>query len=354
MSVAYPSPSIITARELSGPVRRYVSELDGLRAIAVLLVIAFHANPDGPFQGGWIGCDIFFVLSAFLITSILFEERETTGRLRLGRFYWRRCLRLYPALLVFLAAYLAVGPMVLAGYPHWRDALIAAVYVSNFAIVIAHIPVLITHTWSLAAEEQFYLLWPPALLILMRVSRPALFLGLLWLGLTILRYATDDLVARYYGFATHGTGLVLGAFLFFVMRERKLTISPVHALVAFAGLALLSATADISSPELTTSVAEAAAAVIIGAIICNPGSMSFLSTRHLVGLGKVSYGLYLWHYPISRLLRDVGGFWSVFTLTFALSLALACLSYFTVERWARRLRRTDKSASKTPTEAMPV
>ncbi|HTK58055.1 MAG TPA: acyltransferase [Sphingomicrobium sp.] len=352
MSVAYPSPSVTTASEPPSSARRYVPELDGLRAIAVLLVILFHSNPDGPFEGGWIGCDIFFVLSAFLITSILVEEREKTGRIRYGQFYWRRCIRLFPALIVFLAAYVAVAPIFLPGYPHLRDALIAGFYLSNFAIVIAHIPVMITHTWSLAAEEQFYLIWPATLILIARVKRPVLILGAVWLGLTVLRFTTDDWVARYYGPATHGTGLVLGAILYFLVREGRLSIRPIHAAAAFGLLAALSMYAQIGAPELAITVTELIAALIIGAIVSNPGSMRFLATRYLVGLGKISYGLYLWHYPISRIVRGVGSYWAEFTLTFSLSLALACLSYFTVESWARRLRGSIKPTGLSTAQAV--
>ncbi len=322
--------------------RRYVPELDGLRAIAAVLVILFHSDREGPFQGGFIGVDIFFVLSAFLITSILVDEHDRTGTLRLGRFYWRRSLRLMPALLFFLAVYLALAPLFFPGYPHLRDALIAGLYVSNFAFVAAQIPPFISHTWSLAAEEQFYLLWPAMLLLLLRARRPLLVLGLAWAGLTLLRFATDNWIAYYYGLATHGTGLVLGAILFFLLREGKLELRPIQAWLAAGMLLILAFTAQMHVSALVITVAEFASAIIIGTIITHPGALKILATPLLVWLGKLSYGLYLWHFPVTYVLREVSGFWSTFTITFALSLGMAMLSYRTVESWARSLRGPDE------------
>ena len=333
-----PPPTAVT--------RRYVPELDGLRGIAVLLVMLFHADRDGPFQGGFIGVDVFFVLSAFLITSILVEEQERTGTMRLGRFYWRRALRLMPALLLFLAAYLAVAPFVFPGYPHLRDALIAGLYVSNFAFVAAQIPPFISHTWSLAAEEQFYLLWPLTLLFLLRFSRPVWILASVWAGLTLLRLGTENWIAYYYGLATHGTGLIMGAILYFLVRDGALSPRPVHALIAAAIIALLATTAQMHVSAIVITVAEFAAAILIGTAVTNPASLRILTAPALVNLGKLSYGLYLWHFPISYALREVGGFWETFAITFALSLGLALLSYVTVEAWARKLKDAPGAASR--------
>ena len=323
--------------------RRYVPELDGLRAIAAVLVILFHTPPDGPFHGGFIGVDIFFVLSAFLITSILVDEQDRTGTLRLGQFYWRRSVRLMPALLLLLAVYLLVAPILKPDYPHWRDALIAGLYVSNYAYIAAQVPAALGHTWSLAAEEQFYLLWPVVVLFLLRTKRPVLILGAGWAGLSLLRLNTDNPLVAYYGLATHGTGLVLGATLFFLLREGKLTLRPFHAFVAIGILAVLSFEAQMALSPLPIAVAEFATAIIIGTVMTNPGSLPLLASRPLVGLGKLSYGLYLWHYPISFLVQEFGGFWSNFAIIFALSLGLASLSYMTVENWARKFRGGLKS-----------
>ena len=333
------SPEVETAKEtVAVEGRRYIPELDGLRAIAALLVILFHSDREGPFQGGFIGVDIFFVLSAFLITSILVDEQDQTGTVRLGRFYWRRAIRLMPALLFFLAVYLALAPLFFPGYPHLRDAVIAGLYVSNFAFVAAQLPPFISHTWSLAAEEQFYLLWPLTLLLLLRMKRPLPLLAATWVGLTLLRLTTEDWIAYYYGLATHGTGLVLGAMLFFLIREGKLVLRPIHAWVAAGMLAVLACNAQMHASTVAITVAEFASAVIIGTIITCPGALRPLAASPLVGLGKLSYGLYLWHFPITYVLREVSGFMATFAITFALSLGMASLSYVTIETWARKLR----------------
>jgi peptidoglycan/LPS O-acetylase OafA/YrhL len=330
--------------------KRYIPGLDGLRAIAVMLVIAYHCEPQGLVQGGFIGVDLFFVLSAFLITSILVDEKERTGAIRLGRFYWRRMLRLMPALLLFLTTYAVIAPMIISEYPHLRDAAIAGLYISNFAFVAWQIPLFIKHTWSLAAEEQFYLLWPVILIMLLRTKRPMLLLGVVWVGLTAMRLAGDDWVVNYYGLAHHGTGLVLGAILFFLVRAGKFALRPVHALFAAALLAVTSLNAQLGAAALPISVAEFASAVIIGTVVTNPAGLQLLAARPLVVLGKLSYGLFLWNYPIALVMRSYGGFWETFAITFALSLGLAALSYVTIESWTRRLRSGHKSGAPAPAE----
>ena len=257
--------------------RRYVPGLDGLRGIAVLLVILFHCKPEGPFGGGFLGVDLFFVLSAFLITSILVEEQERTGAICLSQFYWRRTLRLMPGLLFFLSTYAVVAPMILPGYPHLRDALVAELYVSNFAYVAGQFPIFIKHTWSLAAREQFYLLWPLMLMVLLRWRRPALLLAVAWAALTAMRFMTDDWIVYYYGFAHHGTGLVLGAILFFLVREGKVALRPFHALFAAGIMAMLAVNAQLGGSALAITVAEFASAVTWHRD-CEPGFTT--SPRH--------------------------------------------------------------------------
>lgn len=187
------------------------------------------------------------------------------------------------------------------------------------------------------------------LLLLLRARRPLLFLGLAWAGLTLLRFATDDWITYYYGLATHGTGLALGAILFFLLREGKLELRPSHAWVAAGMLLVLAVSAQMHVSALVITVAEFASAIIIGTIITHPGALKLLAAPLLVWLGKLSYGLYLWHFPITYVLREVGGFWSTFTITFALSLGMAMLSYRTVESWARSLRGPGEAgAAKAP------
>ena len=152
------------------PASSYQPALDGLRALSVLAVFAYHAAPR-VFPGGLIGVDVFFVLSGFLITTLLLEERAATGTISFGLFYQRRALRLFPALVLcvlLVGAFLRVIGLPLQSYPGHAAA--ALTYTMDF--VVAADPQTgggrLSHTWSLAVEEQFYILWPPVLLLLLR------------------------------------------------------------------------------------------------------------------------------------------------------------------------------------------
>ncbi len=172
-------------------------EIEGIRAIAIFLVVAAHANVSG-MEGGFIGVDIFFVLSGFLITGLLFKEIETKGRIDLVLFYARRLRRLLPALVFMVVTICALSAVLLAPFEH-DDQAISAIYsvawVSNMYFALANFGYfdsgaesnLFLHTWSLGVEEQFYILWPALILILVRLcasdrshsSRPGVEKGLL-------------------------------------------------------------------------------------------------------------------------------------------------------------------------------
>src|SRR5262245_4312195 len=160
----------------------YRPDIDGLRAIAVAIVVAFHTGVPG-FAGGFVGVDVFFVISGFLITGLLVNELRATGTISLSRFYARRVRRLLPALAVVLTATLLLGSVVLlsvAGEQQdlAKSALAAALSASNiffwltsnyFSVAADLMPLL--HTWSLSVEEQYYLVWPTLLILLMLVAR---------------------------------------------------------------------------------------------------------------------------------------------------------------------------------------
>ena len=174
---ARPAPPFVLpdAGHLGGDTAGFRRDIEGLRALAVLLVLAYHADL-GPFSGGYIGVDVFFVLSGFLITSLLVRELGVTGGLSLRRFWARRARRLLPASCLVIVATLVAGSFVLAPLAQLdlaRDGLAAATFVVN--IVFAHqqgdyltadlAPSPLLHFWSLAVEEQFYLVWPILLLL---------------------------------------------------------------------------------------------------------------------------------------------------------------------------------------------
>ena len=308
----------------------YRAELDGLRAIAVVSVLLLHSDANGPFKGGYVGVDLFFVLSAFLITSILTTELRETGRIALARFYWRRFLRLMPALLLMLGAYVIVAPFVWTDYPHGRDALVAGLYLSDYAFAGWRVPLYIGHTWSLAVEEHFYLLWPFVLPFLLRSRRPLIWLTAAFAALTLWRtsYAAD-FIQSYVRFDTHATGLVLGAALYF----SGLRLGRAAGIVALAAFGVL-----VLFAGFPFAVFILPAEIVSAALIGSAASLPFLGSPLLVWLGKRSYAIYLWHFPIAYALRAHMPFGWTALLTLSLSVGLAVLSWHTVEAWGRRMK----------------
>jgi len=289
----------------------------------------FHANPN-VLVGGYIGVDLFFVLSAYLITSILAEEYRSTGTIDLPRFYLRRFLRLGPALLLMLAAYLLLAPFGWPGEPHGRDALISALYLSDFTVAAGIGPEYLSHSWSLAIEEQFYLLWPFLLVPLIRSGRAMLWLAPAWIAMVVWRASFDDWHVFYYRPDTHGTGLIAGALLCFSGWRA-------NRWIGLLGLAILVAT------SLTTEIKWSAWSIIAAEIaavmmIASAANMKWVETPMLVHIGKLSYGLYLWHYPIAYYLRTRYNFFVSTSLVLPLSYGAALISYHTVEAWSRQLK----------------
>jgi peptidoglycan/LPS O-acetylase OafA/YrhL len=312
--------------------------LDGLRAVAILVVMLFHANPD-VLVGGYAGVDLFFVLSGFLITSILAEEYRNTGTIDLQRFYVRRFLRLGPALLFMLAVYLLVAPHIWPGEPHGRDALFTAFYISDFTLAAGIGPERLAHSWSLAVEEQFYLLWPLLLTPLVRFKRAVPWLLIAWLAMIAWRSTYNDWMDYYYRPDTHGTGLVMGALLHFLGWKTN-RLAALVGLIIFLTITLFVETLGGPGAILATEIA----AVLL---ISSASDVKWLKSRFLVHIGKLSYGLYLWHYPIAVFVRTKVDFVTSAALVLILSYLMALLSYHTVEAWGRRLKdRAEKSGAR--------
>src|SRR4051794_2930819 len=205
----------------------HVDALDGLRGVAVLGVLAFHL---GHLRGGFLGVDLFFVLSGFLITSLLLAEWRRDGRIALGAFWARRARRLLPAVLVLIAAiaaYAATNPPSVAMHALRGDALATLAYVANWhAIVADHsywelfsVPSLLAHTWSLAIEEQLYVVWPLIVVVALRFGRRALLFTALGLGVAsaiamIVLHGDGDPTSRvYFGTDTRAAAVLFGAAL---------------------------------------------------------------------------------------------------------------------------------------------
>ena len=314
----------------------YVPALDGLRGLAILAVIAFHTF-DAPL-GGFYGVDLFFVLSGFLITTLLLEEHDRVGSISLRGFYRRRAYRLLPGLFTVLAAYAA---LMLASSRALSQVAAAGLYAANF--VIASGSHMLDGTpfvpfWSLAEEEQFYLLWPLLLVLLLqrrvRESRVAWALACLVIALAAYRVGLAlggaPATRLYYAPDTHADGLVLGC-LFALLRRRGLRIP---GFAGWLGLAVLLVAFALPSfagrPAFGLAPVSIAAALLTGAVLEQGRLSRCFSSRPLVWLGLISYSLYLWHFFFLELFN-----WRAqFALPVALAVSTLC--YYKIERPLRR------------------
>lgn len=345
--------------------------LDGLRAIAVLLVVIYHLFPAWMLRSGFIGVDVFFVISGFLITSLLLRERERSGRIALGAFWIRRARRLLPALIVVVtmcasAAWL-IGGDVLVGLG--TQVAGAATFSYNWLSIAAGTsyftatqPEVFRNLWSLAVEEQFYLLWPlllPLFLLLpgrwLRTAA-ALALGAGSAAWAVALLATTEPTRTYYGTDTHAFGLLLGVALAFALQGATTRAAPPRAIrvlgpvlgtAAVAGLVAL-ATMTPTTDAVTFPGALVAASLLTGVIIAvsvRPGSLfgRALDIAPLRWIGERSYGIYLWHWPLVVLVTaagtgstaDAGVPVAAGAAAGVLTLALSELSYRFVEQPVR-------------------
>jgi len=262
----------------------YRPALDGLRGVAVLLVLISHARLFGMGGAGQVGVTLFFVLSGFLITSLLIEERERTGRINLGAFYRRRARRLLPALLAVLA--------VAAVFVGWLVVL-PLVYVSNWAIVVGTDLDILSHTWSLSVEEHFYAIWPLAFIAIRRTPIAVGLLAAVFVGAWLVRLVSGELHAMW-GTDARADALAIGCLLAYWFAHRPVRVPALAAVGATVVLAAVSTTADrgfLTSIGLTLIAVAGAVLVAFAASRRNP----LLSSRALGWTGQVSYGLYLWH-----------------------------------------------------------
>jgi peptidoglycan/LPS O-acetylase OafA/YrhL len=348
----------------------YQPALDGLRAVAVAAVVAFHLNETG-LRGGFLGVDTFFVLSGFLITTLLVLEWRRTEVIGLLAFWGRRARRLLPALVLLLVA---VGIWARFEVPttelerlRW-DGISGLFYVANWRFVASGQSYFdlfasaspFRHLWSLAIEEQFYLVWPLVTLGCLRLGRgrlrPLLIVTIAGIALSgalmALLYDAADPSRAYYGTDTHAHPILVGVALALVLVDRPATTA--HArrldasgLVALVLMAAAFAFASDTSPRLYRGgslLFAAVVAVLIAAVVRVPGGILArgLAWRPFVALGVISYGVYLWHWPVIVYVdgaRTGRSGLSLAVLRIALTLAFAIASYFLVERPIRfRLR----------------
>ena len=338
--------------------------LDGIRALAVAMVLGFHAFAPGA-AGGYLGVDIFFVLSGFLITSLLLEELRRSDAIDLGRFYLRRLLRLTPPLLLMLAAYLVLAPIAwpqMAFHTDVRDVLISTFYLSDYASAFWALPQYLRHTWSLAVEWHFYLLWPLVLLLLarrMRSKHLAMCLGALYLVFTAWRVYCDlngdaGYTHAYYRFDTRLSGLTAGSLLALLLTQWRPRFRFRHTelagIVALIVIALCTWKFHVQSNAAMffgiTMVEMAAVALVFLCLSPESKIVRPLFAHPLASyIGRMSYGIYLWHYPIFVYLWGRAPWYVILFGGGLVSLGLAMVSYHTVERVARHHSRKLRAAT---------
>ena len=327
----------------------YVPGLDGLRGTAVAGVLLFHAS--ALLRGGYLGVDLFFVLSGYLITALLLREQQETGRIDLRAFWVRRFRRLMPALLALVPA-IAIYAKFLAEPSELAslraDALATLAYVANWRAILAKrsywemfaAPSPLEHTWSLAIEEQFYLVWPLLVAGVLRWGRRALgvVVGLLALGsimTMLLLYEEGRTMRVYLGTDARGAAILVGAALALSGVRR---VPQWLAVLAFAVLAIAWGLLDGQSELLYRGgfwITELACAVLIAACVSGEGIARLFTWRPLRLLGTVSYGVYLWHWPVYVVLSEERvhlGLAPLLALRLAVTFAIAIASY----RWLER------------------
>lgn len=333
-----------------------VPALDGVRGIAILLVFAVHTTPV-LLAGGRIGVDLFFVLSGFLITSILLQEFRARGSIHLGNFYMRRVLRLYPAMIsvaLFVVIYVWLFAPEQMSLTLW-NAFGAIFYFFNWQLVAAFPDYLqhqwmLSHVWSLSVEEQFYIVWPLTILGLLKFGSRKLMFGVALAGIVIpataraILWQHEHTLQIYFRTDLRFDGLMWGAFTAMLIDAK---IYPTEALrphvsraaiIGLIGLLTIASFDGMGNGFLYVAgfalVGLCSALLIYGSVICpHPLLLPLLEFKPLRWIGKISYGLYLWHWPIIRAVSDLKLPPLQSTLLeFALTFAVATISFYFMER----------------------
>ncbi len=376
----------------------YLPGLDGVRALAILGVLLYHADLDW-IPGGFLGVDVFFVLSGFLITSLLLEEFDRSGRIDFGRFYLGRARRLLPALVLMLLVVAAVVALFFrdAAASLRADIVASVFYVNNWWYVLNDAsyfefigrPPLLKHLWSLAVEEQFYLVWPLLAFLAMRVAQRrgvrllAIGLALLstaWMTFLSVRNGFPDYADPsrvYFGTDAHAMGLLIGAALATAWRPGRLRADIpgiARSLITATGLAALVVVVGffVLVGEFTPWMYQRGGFLLLALVVAlliamatHPASPlgGWMGTQPWRYLGQRSYGLYLWHWPIFMLTRPtldvpIDGI-PLLVVRLGLTVGIAELSYRYVEmpirrgaidRWVKRWREATGAAKRRLTQ----
>lgn len=358
---------------MSAGSNRYIHSVDGLRAVAVIAVLLYHLGIDW-IPGGFLGVDLFFVISGYVITGLILDSIERSGGLDLRAFYISRVRRLVPALVamvffttLFIGVYapetvrrfLADLPYVFTGSMNW-----ALVNRQQDYFESVGRPPLLQHTWSLAVEAQFYLIWPLVLLFVLRffgkknISLVALAIAIAS-GVALFIYSIqidikESAVSHvYFGTDTHSIGLFLGSALAVSWKPQNLTKEItkraqdfVDLIGVFGFLGLLSTFLFINESDPTLYRIAFPLSALFGCAtlisVVHPASRfaPILSTKPMIWIGERSYGIYLWHWIVFQLTRPtldlVGDDWALYSLRVLIVFALADISLRYVEVPIRR------------------
>ncbi|AGZ45534.1 putative acyltransferase [Actinoplanes friuliensis DSM 7358] len=350
---AGPRPPVAAAPEPA----RHRRDIEGLRAVAVLLVVAYHCGL--PFvTGGYVGVDVFFVISGFLITGLLLREAQRSGTVSIPRFYARRALRLLPASTVVVvvtvaAAALWLPPLRLAGI--LSDALHTTIYAMNWRLAAVGTDYLnadadpspLQHFWSLAVEEQFYLVWPVLLLIVIRRGGRGLstVLSVLTAGSLLVSVWQTQHNAGWAYFGAHTRAWELGAGALLAVGAARLTRLQPGVARALTGAGLVAIvvsafvyTASTPFPGYAALLPVLGTTAVIAGGCARPAGL--LGLPVLQGIGRLSYSWYLWHWPVLLLTPYAVGrdleVWENVALALG-ALLLAGLTYALVENPMRNL-----------------
>ena len=369
-----------TAWVLEKPSFGYKPALDGLRAIAVMSVVAYHFGA-GWLQGGFLGVDMFFVLSGYLITSLLLIEWAGSGTIHFGGFWARRARRLLPALFLVLVVVALWGRVVL-GSDQWHelrwDGVWSLFYAANWRFVVAGTsyfsaePSMLRHMWSLAIEEQFYLVWPLVVFgaLWLGKGKHALLTGICVVGaaasVAIMQWKFEpgqDPSRVYYGTDARASQLLVGALLAILLvhwmpraRASRLAVQIVGTVGAVVVLFLFWAGRDQNDFLyrggfiLFAVAVTAVITAIVQPVTANP-MKALLCVTPIRWIGQVSYGVYLWHWPVwvalSRSRLEGWGWnisgWRLSIVQLAVTFGIAALSYYFVEVPIRHRRYRNKA-----------
>ncbi len=362
--------------------------LDGLRGVAILLVLMFHLRLA---PGGYLGVDVFFVISGFLITTLLVEEWQRRGAISLKRFYARRALRLLPALFAMILAVYAL--MLVFRTPeesraYSREMLVSASYVANW-VTLHQVPMpTLGHTWSLSLEEQFYILWPIILctMLALNLSRRRV-LSIVCAGIVLsmlLRFilfrlhrmhrtgGPEDTLALfrvYMGLDTRADSLLIGCLASLLIAWNVLPRSPrFHnstfwlSIVGLAPLVFFVTTRDLAYQPYYYggfTLVAAIVGVMLIHLMTTPNRMArrLLEFAPLVWVGRISYSLYLVHIPVMHFWKtdELGWRFPLQTLTIAgLCIVTAAVSHYGIERPFLRLKGRFQAPTKAAVEQMPA